>query len=267
VCSPTGAFHEGSQLIVALDIRQWLNLVCNEILLMMNVIERKSLAQIEVLSGGEGEGPAVRRKKSLFWRYLDGSHKRTAAAASPQSVTSGGNGGQKNNAAGNQGQEKEEEEEVPAKTELKEEKEEEEEEEKNQVRHLTEVDDDLADEALGGILEILEVRGEYGSMDLHTMWVQKKPSVLRAASTTTLGHEEGLKPSRKILSSQGVFIIDCTSEIYVYRYYIHHRSPCPSRSALSPWPHIVCRVCVVCVVCVLCFVWKVGASRRLTRDK
>ena len=190
--------------------------MCNEILLMMNVIERKSLAQIEVLSGGEGEGPAVRRRRrSLFWRYLDGSHKRAAPEAFPQSTISGGNGGQEANPAGDQGQEKEEdgeeEAELPAKPELKEE---EEEEEKNQVRHLPEVDD-LADEALGGILEILEVRGEYGSMDLHTMWAQKKPA---AASTTTIGHEEGLKPSRRILSSQGVFIIDCTSEIYVYRY-------------------------------------------------
>jgi hypothetical protein len=216
--------------------RQKLNLICNEILLTMNVIERKSLAQIEVLSE---EVEDLAGRKSRFWRYLDGTHKRWEDDGGDDAVAGVDDGGE--------GQD-----EGQAVTE------------ESPAQPAAQAGGDLVDEAPGGVLEILEVRGEYGSMDLHTMWVQKKPSVLRASAAAAIkpAHEEGIKPSRRILSSQGVFIIDCASEIFVYRYCRSLPSPPPAgRSTLT----LV--FCVRALVCACACNGAVDASRRLTRDR
>lgn len=178
---------------------------------MINVLERKSLAQIEVLS----QGHTVALRHSQFWQLLyqaqralendstlcetedkrhDEEHKE------PEQIT--------NERIQALFQELLED---GAKAEGK---------DLSQTPTATLADGDRTEDqqdtesALGGIKEILEVRGDYGSMDLHTLWSQQDYS---AALIGDIAAAERYRPSKKLLSSTGVFIIDCVSEIFVYR--------------------------------------------------
>jgi len=70
------------------------------------------------------------------------------------------------------------------------------------------------EEQLGGIAEILEVVGDSGTMDVRTVW--SKPKHVEALHTN--GFETTMKPSKNVLSSKSVYIIDCISELFVYTY-------------------------------------------------
>lgn len=187
---------------------------------MMNVIERKSLARVEVLT----QGQTLLQRHSQFWQHLYQAQRGTASTPSevgtaseesrrgeeqrePQQVTNEriqtlfqqllddgakskshdghvGNGGSTTNGG--------------------------------DVNHSERGEAEEGDElALGGIKEILEVRGDYGSMDLHTLWAQGRRTLSQAAEVV---EGESIKPSRKVFTSQGVYIIDCMSEIFVYWY-------------------------------------------------